>query len=196
MAAVASTLNSASAIITMDVVKRLAPGLSEDRIVRMGRRSMGLLLLVAVLWAPQLQHFGTLWQYLQAMLAYAVPPIVALVLTGIFWRGANATGAAATLVLGTACGIALFAANVPLHRLHLHFLYVAPLLLALDTGILIAVSWWTRAPVSAATAQLVWTPAHYREETERLRPVALWRNYRAQAVGLLVLTAVIVVLFR
>jgi SSS family solute:Na+ symporter len=196
MAAVASTLNSAAAIITMDVVKRLAPGLAENQIVRIGRRSMAVLLLVAVLWAPQLQHFGTLWQYLQAMLAYAVPPIVALVLTGIFWRGANAAGAAATLVLGTACGIGLFAANVPLHLLHLHFLYVAPLLLALDTGILIAVSWWNRAPVSVATSQLVWTPAHYREETQRLRPVALWRNYRAQALGLLVLTAVIVVAFR
>jgi SSS family solute:Na+ symporter len=196
MAAVASTLNSASAIITMDVVKRLAPRLSETQIVRIGRRSMAGLLLIAVLWAPQLQHFGTLWQYLQAMLAYAVPPIVALVLTGIFWRGANAAGAAATLVLGTACGVGLFAANVPLHLLHLHFLYVAPLLLALDTAILIVASRRNRAPVSAVTSALVWTPAYYREETERLRLVALWRNYRMQAAGLLILTAVVVVIFR
>ncbi|HEX5461640.1 MAG TPA: sodium/solute symporter [Steroidobacteraceae bacterium] len=196
MAAVASTLNSASAIITMDVVKRLAPGLAENHIVHIGRRSMAVLLLVAVLWAPQLQRFGTLWQYLQAMLAYAVPPIVALVLTGIFWRGANAAGAAATLVLGTACGVGLFVANVPLHLLHLHFLYVAPLLLALDTAILIVVSCWNPAPVSAAISRLVWTPAYYREETERLRSVALWRNYRAQALGLLILTAIIVVVFR
>ena len=113
-----------------------------------------------------------------------------------FWRGANATGAAATLVLGTACGVGLFVANVPLHLLHLHFLYVAPLLLALDTAILILVSRWSAAPVSAATAQLIWTPAHYREETERLRPVALWRSYRAQALALLILTALIVVVFR
>ena len=196
MAAVASTLNSASAIITMDVVKRLAPGLSESQIVRIGRRSMVGLLLVAVLWAPQLQRFGTLWQYLQAMLAYAVPPIVALVLTGIFWRGANAAGAAATLVLGTACGIALFIANVPLDLLHLHFLYVAPLLLLIDTAILIVVSSSNSAPASAVASALIWTPAHYRAETERLRSVAFWRNYRMQAVALLILTAVVVVIFR
>ena len=196
MAAVASTLNSASAIITMDMVKRLAPGLSESQVVRIGRRSMAVLLLVAVLWAPQLQRFGTLWQYLQAMLAYAVPPIVALVLTGIFWRGANAAGAAATLVLGTICGIALFVANVPLHLLHLHFLYVAPLLLLIDTTILILVSSWNPAPRSAVAAELVWTPAYYRAETERLRSVASWRNYRIQAAGLLILTAIVVVIFR
>lgn len=196
MASVASTLNSASTIITMDVVKRIAPHLTDDEIVRIGRRSMAALLLVAMLWAPQLQYFGTLWQYLQAMLAYAVPPIVALVLAGTFWRGANAAGAAATLLLGTVCGIGLFIANVPLHLLHVHFLYVAPLLLALDTAILIVASRWHRAPASAITSALVWTPAHYRAETERLRSVALWRNYRAQAVALLILTAIVVVIFR
>ena len=196
MASVASTLNSAATIVTMDVVKRFAPDLPEDQIVRIGRRSMAVLLLVAVLWAPQLPRFGTLWQYLQAMLAYAVPPVVALVLTGTFWRGANAAGAAATLVLGTVCGLALFIANVPLHLSHLHFLYVAPLLLGLDTAILVVVSAWTRQPASAVAAALVWTPAHYREETERLRSVALWRNYRAQAAALLILTAIVVFCFR
>jgi SSS family solute:Na+ symporter len=195
MAAVASTLNSASTIITMDVVKRLAPGLPDRQIVRIGRRSMAALLLVAVLWAPRLQLFGTLWQYLQAMLAYAVPPIVALVLIGTFWRGANAAGAAATLVLGTVCGIALFIANVPLHLLHLHFLYVAPLLLGVDTLILVIVSWRNPAPASAVTSALVWTPAHYRAETERLRAVAPWRNYRVQAAALLILTAIVVAFF-
>ncbi|MHB8813909.1 MAG: sodium:solute symporter family transporter [Steroidobacteraceae bacterium] len=198
MASIASTLNSASTIITMDVVKRIAPGLPEVEIVRIGRRSMAVLLLVAVLWAPQLPRFGTLWQYLQAMLAYVVPPIVTLVLAGTFWRGANAAGAAATLVLGTACGIAFFIANVPLHLLHLHFLYVAPILLGLDTVILVVASTWNRnrAPPSAVASALVWTPAHYRAETERLRSVAPWRNYRVQAVGLLILTAIVVVIFR
>ena len=196
MAAVAATLNSASTIITMDVVKRIAPRLTDAQVVRIGRRSMAALLLVAMLWAPRLQRFGTLWQYLQAMLAYAAPPIVALVLTGTFWRGANAAGATATLVLGTACGIALFIANAPLHLLHLHFLYVAPLLLLLDTVILIVASSWNPAPPSAVASALVWTPAHYRAETERLRLVAPWRNYRVQAAALLLLTTIVVVIFR
>ncbi len=196
MASVASTLNSASTIITMDVVKRISPRLTESQIVRTGRRSMVALLLVAMLWAPQLQRFGTIWQYLQAMLAYAVPPIVALVLTGTFWRGANAAGAAATLLLGTACGIGLFIINVPLHLMHLHFLYVAPLLLLVDTAILVVASSCKPAPASAAASALVWTPAHYRAETERLRSVALWRNYRVQAAVLLILTAGVVVVFR
>jgi solute:Na+ symporter, SSS family len=196
MAAVASTLNSASTLITMDMVKRVTSGLSERQIVRIGRVSAAGVLLVAVLWAPQLQRFSTLWQYLQGMLAYAVPPIVALVLTGLFWRGANATGAAATLVLGTCCGVALFVANVPLRLVHLHFLYVAPLLLLVDTAILVLVSLWKPAPVPARITSLMWTAAHFRAETERLRPLPAWRNYRVQAAVLLILTATVVVMFR
>ena len=201
MASVASTLNSASALITMDIIRRMAPALSNQQVVRIGRLSTAGLLLVALLWAPQLENFRSLWQYLQAMLAYAVPPIVALFLGGLFWRGANAAGAAATLAVGTACGIALFVGNVVFGVVHLHFLYAAPVLLLIDLSILVGVSLWTRerstAPrAGAAVNRLIWTSAYFREESRRLRALPAWRNYRVQAAVLLALTACLVVAFR
>ena len=195
MASVASTLNSASALITLDLIKRSSPALSDRQVVRIGRICTAVLLLVAMLWAPQLESFRSLWQYLQAMLAYAVPPVVALFLVGLFWRGANAAGAAAALAVGTACGIALFFANVVFHWVHIHFLYAAPILLVIDSSVLIGVSLCTR-PSAGTAGELVWTTRYYRSESERLKSLPLWRNYRAQAVLLLVLTACIVVVFR
>jgi len=195
MASVASTLNSASALITMDIIRRTAPSLSDPQVVRIGRLSTAGLLVVALLWAPQLESFRSLWQYLQAMLAYAVPPVVALFLGGLFWRGANAAGAAATLLGGTACGIALFFANVVFHWLHLHFLYVAPILLLIDLSILVAVSLRTGG-ATASGESLVWTIRYFRSENELLRTLPLWRNYRVQAALLLALTACVVVVFR
>jgi SSS family solute:Na+ symporter len=195
MASVASTLNSTSALITMDIIRRMAPSLSDLHVVRIGRLCTTSLLLVALIWAPQLENFRSLWQYLQATLAYAVPPVVALFLGGLFWRGANAAGAAATLIAGTACGIALFLANVVFHWVHLHFLYVAPILLLIDLLTLIAVSRWSsRAP--GKSQALVWTVSYFRAESEHLRAVPLWRNYRVQAALLLALTACVVVAFR
>jgi SSS family solute:Na+ symporter len=195
MASVASTLNSASALLTMDIIRRTAPSLSDLHVVRIGRLCTAGLLLVALLWAPQLEHFRSLWQYLQAMLAYAVPPVVALFLGGLFWRGANASGATATLVAGTACGMGLFLSNVVFHWVHLHFLYVAPILLLIDLSILIAVSHRTGS-AGARDEPLVWTIGYFREESARLRTIPLWRNYRVQAAVLLVLTACLVVTFR
>jgi solute:Na+ symporter, SSS family len=195
MASVAATLNSASALLTMDIIRHWTKTLPDLKVVRIGRLCTAGLLLVALLWAPQLESFRSLWQYLQAMLAYAVPPIVALFLGGLFWRGANASGAAATLLGGTAAGVALFLANVVFHWVHLHFLYVAPVLLLIDLSILIAVSLGTGA-ATAERDSLIWSLSYFRTESERLRAVPWWRNYRLQAALLLLLTACVVLAFR
>jgi SSS family solute:Na+ symporter len=89
MVAIASMLNSASTLVTMDVVRPLSPTLTDRDIVRVGRWCTVALLLVAVAWAPQLQRFPSLWQYLQAVLAYVVPPVVTLFVSGMFWRAAT-----------------------------------------------------------------------------------------------------------
>ena len=198
MTAVASTLNSASTLITMDVAKRVGPGLSNRRAVSIGRLSTAACLVVSMLGAPQLEHMPSLWQYLQAVLAYVVPPVVALFLTGIFWRGANAAGAHATFLYGSLLGICMFVVNVVLHVTHVHFLYVAALLFAADVTILVVVSLASRrrAGISPDLEALHWSRAAYAAETVRLMALPWWRNYRVQASMLLVLTAWLVIAFR
>jgi solute:Na+ symporter, SSS family len=196
MAAVASTLNSASTLITMDVVRPLLPAASDRNLVRIGRISTAGLMVLAVLWAPQLEHFPSLWQYLQSALAYSVPPVVALFLVGMFWRGANATGAGATLLLGSICGAALFLSNEVYHLSELHFLYAAPLLLAIDAAILIGVSLVIPAATTTVVDSVIWTPAFFHAESGRLAAEPVWRNYRVLAAALLALTATLVILFR
>jgi SSS family solute:Na+ symporter len=195
MVSIASMLNSASTLITMDVIKQFKPGVSDPQVVRIGRLSTAALLVVAVAWAPQLQLFPSLWQYLQAVLAYAVPPVVALFLVGMFWRGANADGAAATMVLGSIGGIALFMINVVLRWTHFHFLYAAPILTAFDAAILVGFS--LRNPARANSGSITpWTLDITAGEKLRRNEVPPWRDYRYQAAALLALTAVIVIAFR
>ncbi len=196
MVACASMFNSASSLITMDVIKVLKPALSDRQLVRAGRLSTAGLMVFAVAWAPQLYLFSSLWQYLQAVLAYTVPPVVAIFVVGLFWRGATADGAAAALRVGFACGFALFLVNVVLHWTHLHFLYAAPILLVVDTGILVGVSLRRPQPLSAAQTAVMWQPRLWRLEREALIAKPAWRDYRYQAALLLMMTAVIVFVFR
>jgi solute:Na+ symporter, SSS family len=196
MVSIASMLNSASTLITMDVIKQLRPGLSDDDVVRVGRWSTAALLLIAVAWAPQLQLFPSLWQYLQAVLAYAVPPVVALFVLGLFWRGATADGAAATMLLGSLCGFVLFLVNVPLRWTHFHFLYAAPILTLIDVLILVSVSLRKPVPLAGSSEATMWQLGFSRAEQLRLRFVPLWQDYRFQAAALLALTAGVVIIFR
>ncbi|MGA9025662.1 MAG: sodium/solute symporter [Steroidobacteraceae bacterium] len=196
MVSIASMLNSASTLITMDVIKQFRRDLSDPQVVLIGRWSTAALLVVAVAWAPQLQLFPSLWQYLQAVLAYAVPPVVAIFIVGLFWRGANGNGASAAMLLGSVCGLALFLINVAFHWTNFHFLYAAPILTGIDAAILVAVSLWRPLPSTAASDSTMWRPAFSRAEQLRLRLVPVWRDYRYQAGALLALTAGLVYTFR
>ena len=164
--------------------------------MRIGRLSTALCLAVAVLWAPQLERLPSLWQYLQVVLAYAVPPVVALFTVGLFWRGANADGASATFLWGSLAGIVLFGINVVWHLTHVHFLYVAPILFVVDVAILVAVSLRRPSPTNPDVELLHWSPVAFAAETVRLAAGPFWRNYRLQSLVLLALAAWIVVAFR
>ena len=192
MVSIASMLNSASTLITMDVVRQLSPSLSDRGMVKVGQWCTVAMLAAAVAWAPQLQLFPSLWQYLQAVLAYVVPPVVALFLCGMFWRDATADAASATMLIGSLCGLALFLSNVVFGWTHIHFLYAAPLLTALDVGILAVVS--TRAPLGRSLESTMWQTRFGRAEDPGAP--AFWQDYRFLAAALLALTAAIVIIFR
>lgn len=197
MSSIASTFNSAATLVTMDFVRPRLPHADGATLVRAGRITTVVFMVLAVAWAPQIERFSSLWQYLQAVLAYAVPPVCALFLVGLFWRGANAKGAAAAILAGLIGGAALFWANVLSPQpLGLHFLLVAPILFALSAVVLVAVSAATAPPPAAQVAAMLWTPAFYRDETRALAAEPWWRNYRVQSVLLLALTAAIVWTFR
>jgi len=197
MSSIASTFNSAATLVTMDFIRPRLPQASGATLVRAGRLTTIVFMVLAVAWAPQIEHFASLWQYLQAVLAYAVPPVCALFLVGLFWRRANAAGAFAAILAGLAGGAALFWANVlSPHPLDLHFLLVAPILFALSAAVLVAVSLPTAAPPPAQVDTMLWTRAFHREETRALAGEPWWRNYRVQSVLLLAMTAAIVWTFR
>ncbi len=196
MSSIASTFNSASTLFTMDFVRRARPDLSNAALVRIGRLATLTFAVLAVLWAPQIGRFGSLWQYLQAVLAYAAPPIVALYVVGVFWPRANGAGATAAIVTGLVAGVALFVLDALLHVVPLHFLYVAPILFALSAAVLVGVSLATPADPPEKTENLVWTPAVFRAETVALRARPFWQNYRVLGAALLVLTALVVIRFR
>lgn len=196
MSSIASTFNSASTLFTMDFVRPARPGLSNRGLVRVGRAATLVFALLAVAWAPQIERFGSLWQYLQAILAYAAPPIVALYVVGVVWPRANGRGATAAIAVGLATGVAAFVSVAMLKLVDLHFLYVAPLLFLLTAAVLVGVSLLTPPDGPEKTDGLVWTPAVFAAETQALRGRPVWTNYRWLGVGLLVLTAAIVWRFR
>ena len=195
MSQIDSTLNSASTLVTMDFVARRYPELSPSRLKRIGQCVTFAFMLLAVVWAPQIERFPSLFKYLQQTLAFTVPPIVALFLVGLFWRRANAAGAFAALVVGLASGGVLFWLVVVQRAFELHFLYAAPILFAVSVAVLVIVSLVTSAAPKEDLEDLLWTRASFSSETAQLRDQPFWKNYRLLGAALLVVTAVLVASF-
>ena len=105
MASVDSTLHAASTIITMDFVHRGRKELTPKQLVWTGRIITMIIICFSAIWAPQIGHFGTLFEYVQGVLSYAVAPIVVVYLGGWFWQRATSSGALAALVSGVATAI-------------------------------------------------------------------------------------------
>jgi solute:Na+ symporter, SSS family len=197
MSSIASTFNSASTLVTMDFARRFAPGMSEAGLVRVGRITTIVFMLAAIAWIPVIENYAdSLWQYLQAVLAYAVPPIVAMFLIGLFWRRANARGAAAALTVGIIGGVGLFVSNVVLETTSIHFLVSAMAIFLASCAAMVAGSLTAPAPDAASLEGLMWRRADYAAETAVLQARPLWQNYRVQALVLVVVTLMLVWVWR
>jgi SSS family solute:Na+ symporter len=130
------------------------------------------------------------------MFSYAVPPIVALFVLGVFWRRANASGGAACMVVGLALGIGGFLAIEVFGLFSLHFLYMAPLLFLACCIALVLGSLRAPPPDPSTVDEYIWSPSLFAAESAELAAKPAWQNYRYQALTLLLVTTAIVVAFR
>lgn len=191
-----SILNSASTIVTMDFVKTLRPDTSQRGLVFSGRVATVVALVVAIAWAPFIAQFDTLYEYLQSVLSFLVPPVVAVFLVGIASKRISATAAFVTLVVVQPLGLLAFIlTQVVPEEPTIQFLYAAGLSLALSVVMLVVISILGPSPDESKTKELTWKKDYWTEETAALEGVPVWANYRLISVLLLLATAGIVIAF-
>jgi len=145
MSSVDSALNSSSTLLVIDFIKPIKKDVTEKDIVKYGRISTLIFMVIAALWAPQIQNFTGLWDYPQQMFSIIVPPVAVIFLVGVFFKRGNGDGAFWTLVLGTLAGIGLFVLE-QFDMWHLHYTINVGFMVLFSTVIFIIVSLTTAAP--------------------------------------------------
>jgi len=197
MSTIDSTLNSASTLITIDFVKPLWPDLTPSQVGSIGRYTTIILMLFAAVWAPQIREFPGLWSYIQSVLSYLVPPVVAVFLLGVFWPRTNGSGAFATLLGGHTLSIVvfLFAQDGILYKnapIDLHFTIIAGILTALCVLLLVVTTLTLEeAPAEEKIADLTWA----NRELEMAESLPWYKNYKIQAGVVLGITVAMIVVF-
>lgn len=196
---ISATLNSASTLITMDFVTKINPRLTSKQLVRVGQVATVALVLLAAFWTQFIEQISdSLWEYLQLVLGFIAPPVVAVFVLGLFWKRANGHGAFAALIAGL-----LFAGFMVVASVYgwapgvtqIHYLHKAPLLMLACMLVHIVVSRLTSPPSAEAVGSLTWNISLFKAETQELKSLPWYQNYRYLAIVLLIFTVIIVGIF-
>jgi SSS family solute:Na+ symporter len=188
MGHVATVLNSASTIITLDLYKKLSKReLTEKQQVRIGRWS-GVAVLIASIWIAiiftQLPD-TTLFEKIQTVLFFIAPPFAVVFTLGILWRRANGSAAIATMVLGFAFSWALWQFellgrfNTFNHRAFANWIFCM--------FVMIATSLVTEPPPKEKVDGIIWNKSYLSlppEERAKYRGLKDWRIWWALFVGI------------
>lgn len=149
MSSVDSALNSASTLITVDFVRPRRPQMSPQDQARLGRGITIGLVLFAALWAPLIDRFPGLFNYLQQGFAYVTPPLVAVFLLGRLWSGLGSHAALTAVMVGHGVSALLFvAAQLEWHDVH--FTIMAGLL-TIVSAVAAGMAQWRYGSTASAT---------------------------------------------
>ena len=124
------------------------------------------------------------------------PPVVAVFLTGLFWKRASATGAFVGLLSGLVIGVSLMLGIKHTPMAAWNFLYVAPVVFLFSLFIITVVSLLTAPPSASVVARFVWNRDYFREESKELAGLPWFKNFRVLSALLLITTAIFVYIWR
>lgn len=115
VSSLASMLNSTSTIFTMDIYKvYLNKDASDNQLVKVGRFTAAIALLIACIMAPLLGGIDQAFQFIQEYTGIVSPGILMVFLLGLFWKKTTNTGAIWGAVLSIPIAIAFkYAPGIP-----------------------------------------------------------------------------------
>ncbi len=100
VASLAGKSNSISTIFSLDIYKKyFNKGASEKKIVRVGRWSVIICMLIAAIVTPSLKSLDQAYQFIQEYVGFFSPGVLAIFLLGMFWKKTTAGAALAGALL-------------------------------------------------------------------------------------------------
>src|SRR5438477_4976334 len=103
-----AALNSTATLVAYDLFKRYQPGISDHKLVFIGKVTTVIGTILAIVASPLFGHYTTIFEGLNKLISYVAPPITAVFLLGVFWKRASGKAALITLTGGSLLGAAMF----------------------------------------------------------------------------------------
>ena len=201
MSTIAGALNSVSTLVSIDIVRRLQPEISDKTLVNIGRVTACVVMILAMIWSTQGGKFESIFTGINAMIACLAPPITTVFLWGVFWPRGTARASLATLVLGFLLGALTFTFDFPLigserivtDRWGIPFMMQAWWLFCICSALFIAVSLTGPKPAREKIDGLCWQNPWVALRHGKMQGI---RDPRVVAAGLIIIMVTLYAIFQ
>ena len=113
MSTISASLNSCATLVAVDIFARIRPQTTERQILRIGRLSAVIIMLLAMAWSTQAGRYSSIFEAINAIAASLAPGITTVFLFGVFWKRGTKEAAFSTLVFGFSLGVLIFLFDLP-----------------------------------------------------------------------------------
>jgi solute:Na+ symporter, SSS family len=103
-----ASLNSIATLVAYDIFKRHKPGISDHKLVTIGKWTTVIGTILAIVASPLFGHYTTIFEGINKLISYVAAPITTVFLLGVFWKKASGKSAYITLVAGMGLGTVTF----------------------------------------------------------------------------------------
>lgn len=191
-----ATISSASTLFTMDFYTRIRPEATGKQLVRVGRLTALIVLVLAMLWSPFIQRFDSLVSYYQEVISYLAPPVVGAFFIGLFWKRSNGHGAFWGLISGLFVAVGIMSWKYIFKEdIGLHFLILAPIVLAFSVLVNVFVSLAGKRPENIKVEEYTYSLKIWQQETLELKGVKWYNNFRILSMLLVAACLLMFVVF-
>jgi len=178
MSCMAAALNSCATLISIDVAKRMNPEATDAQVVRVGRITTGVIMVLAMLWSTQGDQFGTIFEAVNKIPMTFAPAVTTVFVLGVLWKRGTRQAAMATLYFGSLIGVLYFLVDLPstgrwflpasrltdfggfvtdpVQGLGIPFMLAGPIIAAVCVAIYVLTSLLTPAMDEAEVAKVCW----------------------------------------
>ncbi|NXO89285.1 SC5A9 protein, partial [Certhia brachydactyla] len=183
MSSLTSVFNSSSTLFVMDIWQRIRKQPSEQELMIVGRIFILILVVISIFWIPIIQsaNSGKLFDYIQSISSYLVPPIAALFILAIFTKRINEPGAFWGLIAGLAAGLVRMIMEFsystpycgeedkrPAVLKNVHYLHFALILFAISIIVMVLISLCTSPIPEEKLDSLTWWTRHKKAPAKNL----------------------------
>ena len=108
MSTISAGLNSVGTLVSLDIVKRIRPDTPDKIVLRAGRISSLVVIILAISWSPWIGRFESIFDAISIVLSMLSPPVASVFVMGILSRRGNDRVALRTMIFGLAAGVLVF----------------------------------------------------------------------------------------